>query len=75
MSIKISPGSVYEKCPQHTKSHSLPIWGQKKKYTNIYKTNHASAPCNTENPAKWLFVTPYKSTCNQLVEEVVVTAT
>ena len=33
------------------------------------------SPCNTENPAKWLFVTPYKSTMNQLVEEVVVTAT
>ena len=32
-------------------------------------------PCNTENPTKWLFVTPYKSTFNQLVEEVVVTAT
>ena len=31
-------------------------------------------PCNTENPAKWLFVTPYKSTMNQLVEEVIVTA-
>ena len=35
----------------------------------------SKAPCNTENPAKWLFVTPYKSTFNQLVEEVVVTAT
>ena len=34
-----------------------------------------STPCNTENPAKWLFVTPYKSTFNQLVEEVVVTVT
>ena len=33
------------------------------------------APCNTENPIKWLFVTPYKSTLNQLVEEVVVIAT
>ena len=31
--------------------------------------------CNTENPDKWVFVTPYKSTLNQLVEEVVVKAT
>ena len=33
------------------------------------------APCNTENPIKWLFVTPYKSTLNQPVEEVVIIAT
>ena len=38
-------------------------------------SDEEGAPCNTENPAKWLFVTPYKSTFNQLVEEVVVTAT
>ena len=33
------------------------------------------SPCNTENSVKRLFVTPYKSNLNQLVEEVVVTAT
>ena len=31
-------------------------------------------PCNKENPIKWLYVTPYKSTLNQRVEEVVVIA-
>ena len=42
---------------------------------DIGDVGDACAPCKTENPAKWLFVTPYKSTFNQLVEEVVVIAT
>ena len=49
------------------------LFGNKVKH--IFMHFYYFPPCNTENPAKWLFVTPYKSTLNQLVEEVVVTAT
>ena len=32
-------------------------------------------PCTTSVPVKWLFVTPNVSTCNQPIEEVVITTT